>query len=67
MKLGMRCTSRDCRTLEHSRKMHPLGRIGRPDDIANAIAWLLSDASDWVTGQVIGIDGGLGATRASSS
>ena len=59
--------TRSERTLEHSRKMHPLGRIGRPDDIANAIAWLLSDASDWVTGQVIGIDGGLGATRASSS
>lgn len=59
--------TRSERTLEHSRKMHPLGRIGRPEDIAHAIAWLLSDESDWITGQVVGIDGGLGATRASSS
>jgi NAD(P)-dependent dehydrogenase (short-subunit alcohol dehydrogenase family) len=47
--------------------MHPLGRIGKPDDIASAIAWLLSDESDWTTGQVIGIDGGLGQTRAGAS
>ncbi len=41
--------------------------IGTPDDVAAAIAWLLSDESDWVTGQVIGIDGGLGKTRAGST
>ena len=52
------------RALEHSRKMHPLGRIGQPDDVAAAIAWLLSSESDWITGQVLGIDGGLGQTRA---
>ena len=55
------------KALEHSRKMHPLGRIGHPDDIASAIAWLLSEENDWTTGQVIGIDGGLGRTRAGSS
>ncbi len=59
--------TRSERALEHSRKMHPLGRIGTPDDVASAIDWLLSDGSDWVTGQSIGIDGGLGATRAGSS
>ena len=59
--------TRSERALEHSRKMHPLGRIGTPDDVAAAIAWLLSDESDWVTGQVIGIDGGLGKTRAGST
>ena len=59
--------TRSERALEHSRKMHPLGRIGTPHDVASAIAWLLSDDSDWVTGQVIGIDGGLGATRAGAS
>lgn len=59
--------TRSERALEHSRKMHPLGRIGTPDDVAAAIAWLLSDESDWVTGQVIGIDGGLGRTRAGSA
>ncbi len=51
------------RALEHSRKMHPLGRIGTPDDVAPILAWLASDASSWVTGQVFGIDGGLGALR----
>ena len=55
------------RALEHSRKMHPLGRIGTPDDVASAIDWLLSDDSDWITGQLIGIDGGLGTTRAGAS
>jgi 3-oxoacyl-[acyl-carrier protein] reductase len=52
------------KTLEHSRKMHPLGRIGLPDDVAAGIEFLLSSHSDWMTGQVIGIDGGLGSTRA---
>ncbi|MBB47913.1 MAG: hypothetical protein CMJ33_05120 [Phycisphaerae bacterium] len=52
------------KTLEHSRKMHPLGRIGMPDDVASGIEFLLSQRSDWMTGQVIGIDGGLGSTRA---
>jgi len=46
---------------ETSRQMHPLGRIGEPQDIASAIAWLLEPTSDWMTGQVIGVDGGLGA------
>jgi 3-oxoacyl-[acyl-carrier protein] reductase len=59
--------TRSEKALEHSRKMHPLGRIGRPEDIASAIAWLLSDESDWTTGQVIGVDGGLGRTRAGAS
>ncbi len=59
--------TRSERALEHSRKMHPLGRIGTPDDVASAIDWLLSDDSDWITGQLIGIDGGLGTTRAGAS
>jgi len=44
--------------------MHPLGRIGVPGDVAEAIDFLLGPRSDWITGQVLGIDGGLGATRA---
>ena len=61
--LASRITSSE-RTLEHSRKMHPLGRIGVPGDVAEAINFLLGQQSDWITGQVLGIDGGLGATRA---
>ena len=39
--------------------MHPLGRLGEPDDVARAIAWLLDPAQGWITGQVLGVDGGL--------
>lgn len=47
--------------LSASRQMHPLGRIGEPRDVASLIAWLLDPANDWMTGQSIGIDGGLAA------
>ncbi|MEJ7558839.1 MAG: SDR family oxidoreductase [Pedobacter sp.] len=46
-------------------KRHPLGMIGQPQDISRAIAYLLSDDSNWVTGQVIGLDGGLGKLKTS--
>lgn len=41
-------------------RMHPLG-IGEPDDIANAVVYLLSNASNWVTGTNLIIDGGYSA------
>lgn len=47
--------------LKASTAMHALGRIGAPEDVANAIAWLVSAETSWVTGQVIGVDGGLGS------
>lgn len=36
----------------------PLGRLGRPEDIAGAISFLASESADFITGQVIGINGG---------
>lgn len=48
---------------EASAKRHPLGKYGNPEDISNAIAFLLSEESSWITGQVIGIDGGLGKIK----
>jgi NAD(P)-dependent dehydrogenase (short-subunit alcohol dehydrogenase family) len=49
------------KALEVSNNMHPLGRIGTPEDIVGAILYLASDQSSWVTGVVIPIDGGLAA------
>jgi len=49
--------------IEASNKRHPLNRIGEPSDIAQAAAFLVSDRSNWITGQVIGVDGGLSRLR----
>lgn len=51
-------------SLKASQAMHALGRIGEPADVAAALAWLLDPAQGWVTGQVLGVDGGLASVRA---
>jgi 3-oxoacyl-[acyl-carrier protein] reductase len=43
--------------------LHPLGRLGEPDDVARVIEWLITDDAAWVTGEVIGVDGGLASVR----
>ena len=48
---------------EASDKRHPIGRIGTAEDLSAAACFLLDPASSWITGQVIGIDGGLGSLR----
>jgi 3-oxoacyl-[acyl-carrier protein] reductase len=49
-----------------SAALHPLGRIGEPAEVASAICWLLDREQGWVTGQVLGVDGGLGHLQARS-
>jgi NAD(P)-dependent dehydrogenase (short-subunit alcohol dehydrogenase family) len=44
-----------------SLSMHPMGRLGSPSDIADAVMYLASDESSWVTGAVIPVDGGMKA------
>lgn len=46
-----------------SERMHALGRLGEPDDVARAVVFLLDPANAWITGQVLGVDGGLGHVR----
>jgi NAD(P)-dependent dehydrogenase (short-subunit alcohol dehydrogenase family) len=44
---------------------HPLKRVGEASDISKMASFLLSDNSTWMTGQVIGIDGGIGSLNVS--
>jgi NAD(P)-dependent dehydrogenase (short-subunit alcohol dehydrogenase family) len=55
------------RSAEVSLGMHPLGRFGEPEDIARGILFLADPRNDWVTGQVLQIDGGLGSLKAMSA
>ena len=42
---------------------HPLKRVGTPEEIAGFAVYLLSDAGAWMTGQIVHVDGGMGALR----
>ena len=50
-------------TLHTFDAVHPLGRIGTPQDIAAAVTYLLSDDASWVTGSIVNVDGGIMAGR----
>jgi NAD(P)-dependent dehydrogenase (short-subunit alcohol dehydrogenase family) len=39
--------------------LHPIGRPGKPEEIANAVIWLLSDKASFLTGHTLLVDGGL--------
>ncbi len=43
--------------------MHPLGRLGEPDDVANAVVFLASDLASWITGHALAVDGGFSVGR----
>ncbi|KHJ38208.1 3-oxoacyl-[acyl-carrier-protein] reductase FabG1 [Pedobacter glucosidilyticus] len=48
---------------EASEKRHPLGRVGTAEELAEAAYFLLSEKSSWITGQVLGIDGGMSTLK----
>jgi NAD(P)-dependent dehydrogenase (short-subunit alcohol dehydrogenase family) len=50
-------------SLKASTAMHALGRVGKPDDLASMMEFLLDPANAWITGQTFGVDGGLGTLR----
>jgi NAD(P)-dependent dehydrogenase (short-subunit alcohol dehydrogenase family) len=48
---------------ETSGKRHPLGRVGKAEEVAELAHFLLSDKTSWLTGQIIGLDGGMGSLK----
>lgn len=56
--LAQKLLSNDSK-IEKMSERHPLKRVGTAKDIANVATFLLSDENSWITGQIIGIDGGL--------
>lgn len=49
--------------VQASRDRHPLKQIGQPEDLATLALFLLSEKARWITGQVLGVDGGLSSVR----
>ena len=53
-------------SLEMSKKMHSLGRIGTPESVINIAKQLIVDKNSWITGSVVNLDGGLATTKIAS-
>ena len=53
------CACFDESTLASLAEETPLGRIGRPEDVANAVLFLCSEEAAFITGQTLGVDGGF--------
>lgn len=49
---------------EAAAQRHPLKAIGKPSEFAALVDFLLSDNSSWITGQILGVDGGMGSVKA---
>jgi len=49
--------------IQQAGERHPLKRIGQPEDLAQSIAFLVSEQSSWITGQVLHVDGGMGVLK----
>jgi len=49
--------------IEQMKKRNPMRKVGEPGDIANTIAFLLTQDTAWITGQVIAVDGGMGSVK----
>jgi 3-oxoacyl-[acyl-carrier protein] reductase len=49
--------------LDAGNKRHPMRRVGQPEDIAGAIHFLLGEQASWITGQILGVDGGMSSLR----
>ena len=49
--------------IEANAQRHPLKKIGKAEDLANAVKFLISEESAWMTGQILAIDGGISSLR----
>jgi NAD(P)-dependent dehydrogenase (short-subunit alcohol dehydrogenase family) len=48
---------------EAAGQRHPLKKVGKKEDLANAVTFLLNDTSAWMTGQILHVDGGMSTLK----